>query len=154
MTLAELLHAMLMTSANDAAQVIQDGINTKYHENVFTRAMNEKALFLGLKDSRFDNPQGFDSINNFSSAHDLALLAHYALTNYPLIGKIVQKDYTQLPANQYHKLFDLYNWNGLLDVYPNVYGVKIGNTGRAGTTMVVGSQRAGKDIVVILLGAP
>ena len=151
-TLEELLEAGLMTSANDAIEVIRDGIDTKYNDPVFVQAMNAKAEFLGLKNTHFTNPQGFDSTEHYSSASDLAILTHYALTNYPLISQIVKKDYIQLQANGDHKQYDLYNWNGLLDVYPNVSGVKIGNTENAGTTTIVKSERNGKSILVVLLG--
>jgi D-alanyl-D-alanine carboxypeptidase len=116
LTLEELLHASLMTSANDAAQVIADGINEKYGQDVFVRAMNEKADFIGMKNTHFANPQGFDDPKHYSTPEDLALLAHYALTKYPLISEIVKKDKYELAANEYHKKFDLYNWNGLIGV--------------------------------------
>jgi len=154
MTLKELLTASLLTSANDATEVIKEGINAKYGEKVFIDAMNKKAAFIGMENTRFANPQGFDDPNHYSTARDLALLAQYALNNYPLIREIVAKDYEFLPANEHHKQFDLYNWNGLLDVYPKTYGVKIGNTGDAGVTTMVASERGGKNIAVILLGAP
>ncbi len=151
-TLKELLEAGLMTSANDAIEVIRDGIDAKYNDQVFVEAMNAKAQFLGLKNTHFTNPQGFDSPEHFSSASDLAILTHYALTNYPLLSQIVQQDYMKLAANEDHKQYDLYNWNGLLDVYPNVTGVKIGNTENAGTTTIVKAERNGKTILVVLLG--
>ena len=154
MTLEELLQATLITSANDAAQVIQEGIDTKYGEAVFIQAMNEKAKLLGMENTRFANPQGFDDGNNFSTASDLALLTHYALNTYPLIETIVGKEYIFLAENKDHKQFDLYNWNGLIGVYPNAYGVKIGNTDEAGITTVVAAEREGKKIGVVLLGAP
>lgn len=154
MTLEELLDAGLMTSANDAIQVIKEGIDQKYHEELFINAMNENAKVLGLSDSHFANPQGFDSADNYSSAADLAVLSQYALAHYPLIDQIVNKDYTQLQANQDHKQFDLYNWNGLLDVYPGAEGVKIGNTAAASYTTVVLANRENKKILVVLLGAP
>jgi D-alanyl-D-alanine carboxypeptidase len=154
MTVDELLHAVLMTSANDAAQAVKDGIDAKYGSPVFIAAMNEKAKFLGLKHTHFANPQGFDNKANYSSAEDLAVLTHYALTNYSEIASITRQDFLHIDANTQHKQFDLNNWNGLLDVYPGVYGVKIGNTGGAGYTTVVGSQREGKDVLIILLNAP
>ena len=116
--------------------------------------MNEKAAIVGLKNTHFMNPQGFDDSQHYSTVEDLALLTHYALTNYPLIAEIVKKDYVHLEANNTHRQFDLYNWNGLLDVYPNVMGVKIGNTDMAGTTTIVLSEREGKRMLAILLGAP
>lgn len=154
MSLTELLDAMLLTSANDAAQAIKDGVDQKYNDKVFIKAMNNKAKFLGLTNTSFANPQGFDSRKNFSSAKDLAILSHYALVNYPLIGEIVNKDYVFLPANTNHKQFDLQNWNGLIGVYPGADGIKIGNTRAAGKTTIVTAQREGKKILVVVLGAP
>ncbi len=154
MTLSELLEAMLLVSANDAAQAINDGIDAKYDEKVFIKAMNEKAKELGMLDSSFSNPQGFDSQSNYSSAKDLAILSKYALDNYPLIKGIVSKDYMFLAANRNHKQFDLQNWNGLLGVYPGADGIKIGNTEAAGKTTIVTAERRGKKILVVVLGAP
>ncbi|MBI4089704.1 MAG: D-alanyl-D-alanine carboxypeptidase [Candidatus Levybacteria bacterium] len=154
MTLKELLNAALLTSANDATEVIKEGIDGKYNDKVFIKAMNEKAKILGLKDTSFTNPQGFDNKKNYSSAKDFAILSHYALTNYSLLAEIVKKDYEFLPKDNNHKQFDLYNWNGLLDVYPNVFGLKIGNTGNALHTISIASRRENKIVLVILLGAP
>lgn len=154
MQVGELLHAMLMTSANDASEAMMDGINFNYGDNIFVRAMNEKARFLGLSSSHFANPQGFDNPQNKSSVHDLAILSFYAMSQYPLIKQIAGEEYLQLPANNLHKQFDLYNWNGLLGVYPGVTGLKIGNTTDAGYTTIVSAKRNGHNILVVLLGAP
>lgn len=154
LTLHELLEASLLTSANDAAQVIADGIDKKYGRQVFVAAMNEKAKFLGLKNTSFSNPQGFDNRNNFSTVKDLAILTHYAMINYPEIAEIVRKDAEFLPEDTNHKQFDLPNWNGLINVYPEIIGMKIGNTSRAGKTTIVISERNGKKLVAIVLGAP
>ena len=153
LTLDELLHAMLLTSANDSAQVVRDAIDAKYGGDVFERAMNEKAQYLGLSNSHFANPQGFDDPQNYSTAQDLAVLTHYALTNYSEIAHIVKIDYDVLPATATHKKYNLPNWNGLLGVYPGVYGVKIGNTDDAGKTTVVVSEREGHKVLAVLLGA-
>ncbi|MCL5970802.1 MAG: serine hydrolase [Patescibacteria group bacterium] len=154
LSLEELLHAALMTSANDATQVIKEGIDNKYGGNVFIDAMNEKAKFLGLKNTHFSNAEGYDNNSNYSSAEDLAVLSHFALTNYPLIAEITKKDYQFLPvSNNHSNFFDLYNWNGLLNVYPGVYGLKIGNTDNAKYTTVVVSERSGKKILAVVLGA-
>lgn len=154
MTFKELLTASLLTSANDATQALADGIDAKYGKGTFVAAMNEKAHVIGLKNSSFANPQGFDNPENYSTVEDLAILTHYALVNYPIIGEIVAKDYDFLPENSTHKQFDLYNWNGLLDVYPDTIGMKIGNTGDAGYTTVVVSSRGGNKIISVVLGAP
>jgi D-alanyl-D-alanine carboxypeptidase len=154
MTLEELLNASLMTSANDATEEIRDGVNEKYGDEIFIKAMNEKAAILGMKHSHFTTPQGFDYANNSSSPEDLAVLSAYALKNYPLIAEIVKKDYQFLPASGNHKQLDLYNWNGLIGVYPDTVGMKIGNTTAAGYTTTVVSNRGGKKLFAVLLGAP
>ncbi|KKS98144.1 MAG: serine-type D-Ala-D-Ala carboxypeptidase, D-alanyl-D-alanine carboxypeptidase (penicillin-binding protein 5/6) [Candidatus Gottesmanbacteria bacterium GW2011_GWA2_43_14] len=154
LSLEELLNALLLTSANDAAEVIKEGIDSKYGAEIFIRAMNAKAEFLGLRHSTFQNPQGFDAPNHYSSAGDMTVLSHYALENYPVISQIVVKDFQRLSQTRQHKKYDLYNWNGLIGVYPNVFGVKIGYTGKAGKTTVVVSQRDGVKIMAVVLGAP
>jgi D-alanyl-D-alanine carboxypeptidase len=154
LTLDELLHASMLTSANDAVEVIREGIDAKYGEGVFIRAMNEKATFLGLTKTHFTNPQGFDSPSHHSSVSDLLVLTHYALTHYPLFTEIVKKDETMLVESASHGQFKLYNWNGLVGVYPGTFGVKIGNTGRARKTTVVAAEREGKKMLAVVLGAP
>ena len=153
LTLEELLNAILLTSANDCAEAIREGIDEKYGGDVFIRAMNEKAKFLGLKDTHFENPQGFDARQHYSTVHDVAILTHYALTNYPLIAEIVVKEYGELPPTPTHTRYEyLNNWNGLIGVYPGTTGVKIGNTDDAGNTTAVVSEREGKKIIAVVLG--
>lgn len=154
MTVLELLNASLLTSANDATQLLHDGIDKKYGGEFFIKSMNEKAKIIGLKNTSFTNVQGFDNRENYSTVEDLAILSHYAMENYPQIREIVKKDYEFLPENSDHKQFDLHNWNGLMGVYPNISGFKIGNTGRAGKTTAVVAEREGKKMLVIVLGAP
>lgn len=153
-SLEELLHAVLLTSSNDAVEVIKEGIDSQYGPGAFIKAMNAKAKILGLKNTSFDNPQGYDGNSHYSSAADLAVLSQYAILNYPQIGEISKKDYQFFPETQTHKQADLYNWNGLLGVYPGVFGLKIGNTERAQKTTIVASERDGKKLIVVLLGAP
>lgn len=155
MTLEELLNGLMLTSGNDAAQVIKEGVDSKYGKGTFIKAMNEKAKFLGLRNTSFSNPQGFDSINNYSSAEDLTILSQYYMSKYPLLAEIAKKDYQFYSPNENHgKQFDLYNWNGLLDVYPGAIGLKIGNTDAAGYTTSVVAEREGKKLIAVLLGTP
>lgn len=154
LTVEELLNAALLTSANDAVEVIKEGIDKKYGQGIFIRSMNEKARFINLKNTNFENGQGFDDKNHYSSVEDVVILTRYAIKNYPLIAEIVKKDYQFLAKNENHKQYDLYNWNGLINVYPGTLGVKIGNTDSAGFTTSVVSERGGKKLIAVLLGAP
>lgn len=150
----ELLTSVLLTSANDSTETLKNAIDQKYGASVFIASMNAKAEKLGLKNTHFENPQGFDGKYHYSSVEDFMLLTHYALKNYPLILETVKKDYQFYPATGNHKQADLYNWNGLLGVYPGAMGVKIGNTDSAGYTTAVLSAREGRRVLAVVLGAP
>lgn len=149
-----LLSFLLITSANDSAEVIKEGIDQKYGQDIFIQAMNRKGQIIGLKNTNFTNPQGFDSQNHYSSVEDLSLLSHYAMKNYPLITQIVGQPHEDLTGGFYDLRFYLNNWNGLLGLYPGVSGIKIGNTGKAGNCTIVLAEREGKKVLVTLLGAP
>jgi D-alanyl-D-alanine carboxypeptidase len=147
-SLENLLKSALISSANDSAQVIKEGVDNLFNKDIFIQSMNEKAKILGLKNSHFTNPQGFDNVNHFSSVEDLSLLSVYALDN-PFIRSIVSKELEDL-SNQLDERFYLRNWNGL----QGMYGLKIGNTEKAGFTTIVASEREGQKVLVVLLGAP
>ncbi len=152
--LGDLLEHSLISSANDSTLVIKEGIDRKFGAEVFIKAMNLKARLIGLKNTSFTNPAGLDNYNHYSSVEDLAVLSAYALKNYPLIVNIVSKEYEDLTQGGYDNRFFLNNWNGLLGVYPGASGVKIGNTSKAGHTTIVTSERGGKRVLAVVLGAP
>lgn len=153
-TLENLLNFMLISSANDSAEVIKEGIDKKFGEEIFIKAMNLKAQILGLKNTHFTNAKGYDSDNHFSSAEDLSILSSYALKEYPLVAEIVSQEFKDLTQGGTDLRFYLNNWNGLLGVYPGAIGMKTGNTGKADHTTIVVSERQGKKLVAVLLGAP
>jgi serine-type D-Ala-D-Ala carboxypeptidase (penicillin-binding protein 5/6) len=152
-SLENLLKSMLIASANDSAEAIKEGVDQKYGEDIFIKAMNLKAQNLGLKNTHFENSAGLDSPDNYSSVEDLMILSHYALENYPLIVTTVSKSLEDLTSGD-DKRFYLNNWNGLLGVYPGVEGIKIGNTEEAGKTTIVLSEREGRKLLAVVLGAP
>ena len=152
-TLEKLLQFMLISSANDSAEVIKEGVDAKFGEDIFIKAMNLKAQILGLENTHFTNAEGYDSNNHFSSAEDLSILSSYALKEYPLIAEIVSQEFKDLTEGADLRFY-LNNWNGLLGVYPGVIGIKIGNTGKADHTTIVVSERKGKKLLAVLLGAP
>lgn len=152
--LDHLLNSVLISSANDSAETVKDGIDAKYGSGTFIKAMNAKAQFLDLKNTHFTNPQGLDNNNHYSSPEDLIKLSAYALKEYPEIAQIVSKESADLTQGGTDNRFYLNNWNGLMGVYPGVSGVKIGNTGKAGHTTIVTSEREGKKLIVVMLGAP
>ncbi len=79
MTVEDLLTALVLESANDAAVTLAEGVAGS--RDAFVREMNRRAVALGLRDTSYANPVGFDDPENYSSARDLAELARRLLTN-------------------------------------------------------------------------
>lgn len=153
--LDELVPAMIMTSANDAAAVIGEETLKKFGagESLFIELMNRKAELLGLGKTHFTNTQGFDAPDQYSNAYDLARLAKYASSHYPLIRESASIPYAALEKNSDHGFYHLPNWNALLGTYPGVDGLKIGYTEKSGFSTIVTATRKGVSVIVVLLGA-
>ena len=78
-TMEELLYALLLASANDAACLIAEEVAGDIPS--FAEMMNSKAAELGLSDTHFSNPHGLDAEDHYTSAYDLARLASAALSS-------------------------------------------------------------------------
>lgn len=144
-TLKELLYAMLMNSANDAAIAVAEHIGGTVEG--FAEMMNKKAESLGAADSRFVTPHGLDAVDQYSTAYDLAIITRYALKNQ-MFAEIVSATNFYIPGH------GLYNTNELLGAYPGVDGVKTGFTGKAGRCLVTTAQRNGMRVVTVVMGSP
>src|SRR5690606_8826062 len=112
--LEELLHAILLTSANDAAVAIRDGMGGQK----FIDAMNRKAADIGMKQTRFANTTGFDAPGHHSSSADLAKMAHLLFQEHPELLDILQKSEMHYPANKDRKAYHMPNFHQLVGVYP------------------------------------
>lgn len=93
----DLLRGLLIQNANDAAIVLAEGMAGS--EAAFAARMNDKATELGLTDTRFANPTGYDAAGNHTTARDMARLAAYVLTRH----------------TGYYTLFSApdFTWNGI-----------------------------------------
>ena len=146
MTMRDLMHGLLLVSGNDAAIAIAEAVAGR--TSGFVALMNDKAVELGLRDTRFANPHGLDEEGLYTSAYDAALLGQ-ALLNEPELASIVS-------TKSYQAAWDgplLWNGNALLNLYPGALGVKIGYTERAGQTIVAAAERDGRRIIVSVLGS-
>ncbi|OGY20752.1 MAG: hypothetical protein A3A65_01080 [Candidatus Chisholmbacteria bacterium RIFCSPLOWO2_01_FULL_49_14] len=155
-TLAELIPAMIATSANDAATIIGEEVLHRYNgnEQIFVALMNKKSDALGLGDTHFTNTQGFDDPGQYSNAYDLTRLAHFAYGNYPLIRKSAGTIYATIDKSPRHGFYHLPNWNALLGTYPGVDGLKIGYTEEAKHSTIVTATRDETQLIVVVIGAP
>lgn len=149
LSLGELLHGLLIPSGNDAAQVIARGLGGE--PATFVGWMNEKARALGLTDTHFDNATGLDGPTHYSTAHDLAVLADYAL-RYPKIQEITSlARYTA--RDRSGRAYPLVSTNQLV-LSGEAQGIKTGRTPGAGECLIGLERVAGREILSVVLGSP
>ncbi len=153
--LDEAIAAAVMTSANDATEAIAHSLGQGLGggDSKFMELVNLKLKKLGAVDSNFTTATGLDDSSHYSTIYDLALVAHNAKVNYPVVSADAASLYKRLDANQNHKLYDLPNWNALLGTYPGVDGLKIGYTENAGYSTIVTAARDGKKLMAVVIGA-
>jgi serine-type D-Ala-D-Ala carboxypeptidase (penicillin-binding protein 5/6) len=150
MTVRDLLEALLLESANDAAVTLAEGISGS--REAFARDMNERAAELGLDDTSYANPIGLDDPANYSSARDLAALS-VRLMRIPRFRRIVDMPVAELESGARPRVID--NRNGLVARYPWVTGIKTGHTIQAGDVLVgSASGRGGAKVITVVLGEP
>lgn len=147
-TLEELLRAVLVRSANDAAVAVAEHIAGSHEGCV--QVMNERAAGLGMYDTVFHNVHGLPSSNgedNTSTAYDMALLAR-ELTRYPEV-----LEWSSQPAVKVHEEYYT-TTNKLLGLYPGLDGLKTGYIRRSGFNMAATAQRDGQRLVAVSMGSP
>lgn len=147
----DLLYALLLESANDAATAI--AIEVGGSVEGFADMMNEKAKSLGLCNTSFQNPHGLDSEEHYTTAHDLAIIARAALAN-PTLEKIFSTEKKTIPLNSEEGVRLLINHNKLLRMYDGTIGVKTGYTKRSGRCLVSAAERDGVRLIAVTLNAP
>ena len=147
-----LLYGLMLNSGNDAAIALAEGI---FGYDAFVRAMNAKVQELGLQDTKFSNPTGYDEdvLPHYSSAHDLAVIAMYALEWTPAITKYAGTKNIQFTATDKHGWYGPGNLNRLLWTYEDTYGLKPGYTPDAGYCLVAVAERGGHHLLAVVLGS-
>lgn len=145
LTLQELLYGLMLSSGNDAAVAL--AIYCGGTVQGFVELMNDKARLLGLTETHFENPNGLDSPEHYSTARDLAVLAAYAMEN-PIFAKTVSTR-TVCVGNRY-----LRNHNKLLWLVDGADGVKTGFTKAAGRILVSSASRQNRRLIVVTLNDP
>lgn len=151
LTIEELLYAVLLESANDAATAV--AILVDGSVEAFAQRMNATAAALGLTDTHFTNPHGLDDPEHYTTALDLAKLAAHALED-PTFAKIVKTTRYTIPLGDGEGTRVLVNHNRLLRHYGDVIGVKTGFTKHSGRCLVSAAEQAGVRLVAVTLDAP
>ncbi len=157
MTLEGLLQGLLIASGNDAAITIAEGISGTTEQ--FVAKMNEKAAALGLSDTHFVNPHGLHDEQHYTTAHDMARLAQYAMKN-DTFRSIVECAHIYLPATNMSDQRYFINTNNLVSRmrYPYYYyekatGIKTGSTDHAGYCLVSSAEDNGKSVIAVIFNA-
>ena len=149
LTLADLVTAMMLPSANDAAATVAAGVAGS--EGAFVRRLNEAAGRLGLRGTSFANPIGLDEPGNYSTASDLATLA-LELRESRFFRRVVDEPEERLASGSVPRT--VVNRNTLLLADPSVDGIKTGHTLEAGYVLVASAERRGVPLLSVVLGTP
>ncbi len=151
--LMDLVKAALVNSSNDAAFAI--AIHLYGTVDSFVAAMNDRAQRIGMRNSRFTNPAGFDNgiyAGNTSTAEDLLRLTEYAVKN-PVFNQVARLDEAVFSEQTTGKLYCLKTHNKLLDKYPYAVGIKTGYTTKAGKCLIARAIKDNRDILLVMLNA-
>ncbi len=146
LTLHEMLKAICVNSANDAAVAVAEFVGGS--EPAFVEMMNARAVQLGMTHTCFKNACGLDEEGHYSSARDVAamsleLMKHDAVFEYTGIWT------DTLRGGATH----LTNTNKLLRSYEGITGLKTGTTGRAGVCISATAVRDGTGLIAVILGS-
>jgi serine-type D-Ala-D-Ala carboxypeptidase (penicillin-binding protein 5/6) len=150
MQVRDLFEALLLESANDAAATLAEGVSGSV--DVFVADMNERAAALGLEDTSYANPIGFDDPQAYSTASDLAALT-LALLRRPRFARVVDMPQAELESGARPRTID--NRNVLVASHPFVSGVKTGHTLGAGYVLVGSAVGpGGARVISVVMGEP
>jgi len=150
------MYAMMLPSANDAANALAEHVAGSQQD--FATMMNFYAEEIGAHDSRFVNPSGIPSNNQFTTAYDMALITRAAIqnpdfmeyfgaTSYVLPALNSQTSAKEITGYQYMLIEDKDEYNEY------VIGGKIGYTRQAGHTMSTVAQKNGRTLICVVLGS-
>lgn len=149
MKVRDLLRALLLASANDAAVTLAVGLSGS--TEAFVEEMNRRAGSLGLEETSYANPIGLDDPDNRSSARDLVKLAQ-VLRRKPFFRETVDLPRAVLRSGGRRRAIQ--NRNTLVRSVPFVDGVKTGRTQQAGYVLVGSATRDGVTVMSAVLGEP
>lgn len=149
MSVSDLLKAVVVASANDAAVALAEHLYGT--EEAFVARMNERAAELGMVNTNFCNTNGLDDTDtgHLTSARDIAIMSREVL-KHPLIF-----DYSTIWMDSVRNgEFGLTNTNRLIRFYHGANGLKTGSTSKAGFCISATAERDGMQLIAVIMGAP
>ncbi|MFZ3577072.1 D-alanyl-D-alanine carboxypeptidase family protein [Virgibacillus sp. DJP39] len=146
--LKDLVYGLMLRSGNDAAVAISEKIGGSMEGFVYL--MNQKAHWIGMTNTHFENPSGLDGKAHYSTAYDMALLMQYAMDN-KIFAKITNTKMYKSETRDYAWK----NKNKLLTTYYEyTTGGKTGYTKSAGRTLVSTASKNGIDLIAVTIEDP
>lgn len=144
-TVLDMLRGIIIQSGNDASKAIAEHLAGS--EEAFAELMNGEAKHLGMNDTQFKNATGLTQEGHYTSAFDMATLAHAIIKDsskyYPLYS---EKEFTFNNIKQGNR-------NALLATDPTVDGLKTGHTDAAGYCLTTSSKRGSMRLISVVMGA-
>jgi D-alanyl-D-alanine carboxypeptidase len=148
-TVGELLEALLVVSANDAAVALAEHVADDVGS--FVDMMNERAAQLGLTNTAYVNPHGLDNSGQYTSAHDLVVLAQAVMAHPDLAALAAQEGAFLVDGAGKITRWD--STNELLGSFEGAIGVKTGWTTRSGDVLVAAAERDGRLLYAVVMGS-
>ena len=136
---------LAVKSANDVAMAVAESLAGSVE--AFAARMNAQAARLGMTGSHFVNANGLFADGQYSTAHDLALLAMALRRDFPR-----HAHYFALEGIKYGKE-DLANYNLLIGRFAGADGMKTGYICASGFNLVASATREGRTLIAVVLGA-
>ncbi len=149
-TIQDLLKALLIPSANDAALALAN--HTAGSSLEFTRLMNDEAREMGMVSTKFTNPVGWDIEENYSTTQDMAKIVQAVMKNNELAEIVRTKETTISSVDKAHN-HKLITTNKLLLENREVVGIKTGFTSKALGNLIIMQNHNGRKVVTIVLGS-
>ena len=154
-TVEQLLNLLLISSYDDVANALAEHVAGSEEE--FVNMMNEKAKEIGCTNSNFLNCHGEHDTNHYSTAHDMALIANYAV-KFEAIRNIAQVTEYGLPATTIYAENDRYFYTsnemlqtGSKNYYKYAKGLKTGFTTPAGNCLMAYAEKSGLKLVSVTM---
>lgn len=147
---SDLVDSMLIGSANDAAQALGTYMTSTTKKPVI-ELMNKEASDLGMNSTHYENPIGFDSEQNYSTANDLKLLLNviHPLALFTEIDRKQSYSFTSETGRAY----SVKATNTLLASDPEIHAIKTGFTDEAKGAMITSIHHDDKKIIIIVLAS-
>ncbi|MDD3181174.1 MAG: D-alanyl-D-alanine carboxypeptidase [Opitutaceae bacterium] len=152
-TVDDLLYALIVQSANDAAVALAEHVAGS--KEAFVSLMNSQARELGLTNTTFHSPHGLPpgrgQLPDVSTARDLARLSRELIKRGAILrySSTKQRPFREASAQP----FIMRTHNHLLGVVPGCDGLKTGYYSAAGFSLAASVERDGRRIITVVLGS-